>query len=770
MRRLLLVLPLLFATVLFVPVAPMFADPVPGTQPLTWEGDITSRLVDECDAFLLRRLEESVEKRSEYWGEDGKPSVERLKKALGLVDERVPFEGLELVATTEESSLVGEFADVEIHRVRWPVFGGVHGEGLFLKASENAKAWAIVLPDADQTPEQLCGNQSARYGPGEIVWDDSQLPLILASHGVNVIVPSLISREMTKRNNRANLSHREYLHRPAFILGRTMTGYEVQKVLALVDWISGKDESLPIGVAGCGEGGMIALYAGAVDDRIDTTLVSSYFGNRQDIWKQPISRQVFGLLREFGDAELGSMIAPRKLIIESTRGPVVNLPGEGGAPAVVEEMPLAFSGNNHPELERLKKLSGKSEIIFSDARVDSRGGFYFFNRYVTVPFLNALSAKPIMQKDFQETISHLIVQVQGEEKAHHKFVKERLQHQIAELDRHNQEVMNESPYVRKEFMKGLDTSSVEAYEKSVETYRDIFREEVIGEYDLPLDPFNARSRKTWETDKWVGYEVVLDVFDGVFAYGALLMPKDIKGPEDKRPVVVCQHGLEGRPTDAFLDDHRAYHDFAGKLAERGFITFCPQNVYIFKDRFRTLQRKSYPLGTTLFSLIVPQHQQIVNWLKTQPNVDGDRIGFYGLSYGGKSAMRIPALVTDYSLSICSADFNEWVRKNASTRLPYSYVWTGEYEIYEFDLGSTFNYAEMAALIAPRPFMVERGHFDGVGWDEWVAYEFAKVRNLYAAQLGIGDRTEIEYFVGPHTINGQGTFDFLHKHLNWPKSK
>ena len=36
------------------------------------------------------------------------------------------------------------------------------------------------------------------------------------------------------------------------------------------------------------------------------------------------------------------------------------------------------------------------------------------------------------------------------------------------------------------------------------------------------------------------------------------------------------------------------------------------------------------------------------------------------------------------------------------------------------------------------------------------------------KLGIGDRTEIEFFNGPHTINGAGTFDFLHRHLNWPK--
>ena len=98
-------------------------------------------------------------------------------------------------------------------------------------------------------------------------------------------------------------------------------------------------------------------------------------------------------------------------------------------------------------------------------------------------------------------------------------------------------------------------------------------------------------------------------------------------------------------------------------------------------------------------------------------------------------MRIPPLVTDYCLSICSADFNDWVWKNASSRSPYSYVWTREYEIFEFDLGSTFNYSEMAALIAPRPFMVERGHFDGVGPDDRVAYEFAKVRFLYEAGSG-----------------------------------
>jgi hypothetical protein len=64
-------------------------------------------------------------------------------------------------------------------------------------------------------------------------------------------------------------------------------------------------------------------------------------------------------------------------------------------------------------------------------------------------------------------------------------------------------------------------------------------------------------------------------------------------------------------------------------------------------------------------------------------------------------------------------------------------------------------------------MVERGHFDTVGIDEKVGGEFAKVRFLYEAKLGIGDRTEIEWFTGPHTIHGVGTYEFLHRHLKWP---
>jgi hypothetical protein len=169
----------------------------------------------------------------------------------------------------------------------------------------------------------------------------------------------------------------------------------------------------------------------------------------------------------------------------------------------------------------------------------------------------------------------------------------------------------------------------------------------------------------------------------------------------------------------------------------------------------------------LFSYIIPQHQRTLDFLKHLPGVDPQRIAFYGLSYGGKTAVRVPPMLKDYCLSICSADFNEWVLKNTTVESNYSYVFTPEYEIFEWNMGHTANYAELSWLMTPRPFMVERGHDDGVAPDEWVAWEYAKVRRHYD-KLGLGDKTEIEFFNGPHKINGVATYDFLHKHLNWPK--
>jgi dienelactone hydrolase len=736
------------------------ASSLPGTEPLVLEGDIASQLVTGVDTFLLEQLEKSIERRARLWKRDFssaekytasiEPNRKRLATILGVRDARVAFDAPELIATPDQPALIGRGENYEIFAVRWPAFGDVTAEGVMIVPSgRKPVANVVCIPDADQSPEQLCGLV-------EGVAPESQVARRLAESGCRVLIPALIGRHL--ENRRVTMTDREFIYRPAFVLGRHIIGYEIQKVLAAVDFFS-KDAGAKIGVLGYGEGGMLALYAAALDTRITACGVSGYFADRRNVWQEPIDRNVFGLLDEFGDAEAASLIAPRPLTIEACHAPEITLPpGKGGAPGRLVTPAL---DDVRSEVARTKKLTGDlNPARRLELATSGDGNGPFGSAPALTTFLDSLVAGSPLEKSG----------------AAPKSLREKVDfaartaRQIHELDRHTQSLLTESPYVRQQFMKKLDTSSPEKFGATSQSYRETFYNDVIGKFDEPVLPFNARTRKAYDTEAYVGYEVTLDVFPHVFAYGVLLVPKNIKAGE-RRPIVVCQHGLEGRPADTILTEGKGfqyYHAFAAKLAERGFVTFAPQNLYIFGDRFRSLQRKANPLKKTLFSIITPQHQQIVDWLKTQPFVDSKRIAFYGLSYGGKTAMRVPALVTDYCLSICSGDFNEWVWKNASTRSPYSYVGTGEYEIFEWDLGSTFNYAEMAALIAPRPFMVERGHFDGVAPNETVSYEFGKVLHLYEGKLKLQNRCEIEFFDGPHTINGNGTFDFLYKHLNWPK--
>src|SRR2546423_12462550 len=95
---------------------------------------------------------------------------------------------------------------------------------------------------------------------------------------------------------------------------------------------------------------------------------------------------------------------------------------------------------------------------------------------------------------------------------HHEYlaksfdIEARQERQQHEIDRHNQWLLTESPYLRAKFMKELydaaDTKSLEKYENVRKKYREIFAKEVIGQLDDKLLPPNPRSRKTYEGDGW----------------------------------------------------------------------------------------------------------------------------------------------------------------------------------------------------------------------------------------------------------------------------
>ncbi len=774
---------------LLLACVPAVAGPVetlPDTKPMTDQGDMSQAMLDGLHRFVERKIDESVEARSKLWKRDTsskeayeksiEPNRESFRKIIGIADARVPVT-MERFGDDDSRGLVSENDAFRVEQVRWPVLEGVHGEGLLLEPKGKFVGYVIALPDADQTPEQVAG-----LAPGVAL--ESQFARRLAANGFCVVVPTLISRSVDRSGNpriaMTNQPHREWIYRQAYHMGRHVIGYEVQKVLAAVDWIKAHAEAgVKIGVAGYGEGGLIAFYAAAADPRIDAALVSGYFSSRQRVWAEPLYRNVWGLLHEFGDAEIATLIAPRGLVVEYSEGPRVDGPpavprGRRGGAAVGK------LGTPAPE-----------DIINEVRRVDA----ILPERFQQRTFVNA-NGGPVRDFLGQSAMEPFALLLGGTSKMEQPEgpltdsragfePDERQQRQVKELEEHVQRLIRTADTTRNRFfldhttlistlaprgtrftMFRIKEQSPEVFAREAEPFRKTLADEVIGRIDDPVLAADPHARKVYDTARWTGHEVKLNVYPDVFAWGILLVPKDIKEGE-RRPVVVCQHGRRGLPKHVIEGDNVYYHNFAARLADRGFITFAPHNLYRGEDLYRMLNRKGNPLKLSMFSFITEQHRQMLKWLGSLPFVDAGRIAFYGLSYGGETAVRVPPLLESYCLSICSGDFNDWATKVASTNSDYSFMFSNEWEMPYFNMGSTFNYAELAYLLVPRPFMVERGHHDGVAPDEWVASEYAKVRWVYD-NLGLADRTEIEMYNGGHTINGQGTFDFLHRHLNWPK--
>ena len=71
--------------------------------------------------------------------------------------------------------------------------------------------------------------------------------------------------------------------------------------------------------------------------------------------------------------------------------------------------------------------------------------------------------------------------------------------------------------------------------KKREAYLDL-----VGRFEgLARRPLNPRTAKIYDTEDYVGYKTLLDVFDGVETVGILLVPNRLQG---RQPAVICQHG------------------------------------------------------------------------------------------------------------------------------------------------------------------------------------------------------------------------------------
>ena len=195
------------------------AGSVPGTQPLTWQDDLSERMMDGAHQFVERKITESREARKQFWHrnissrEAYEKSVEPnrafFRRIIGAVDERVPV-AMERFGDEHNPALVAETDNYRIHQVSWPVFERVRGEGLLLAPKAQPRGYVVALPDADQTPEQLTG-----LAPG--IAPASQFARRLVENGFTVVVPVLVDRTSRWSGHpdirMTDQPHREWIYR-----------------------------------------------------------------------------------------------------------------------------------------------------------------------------------------------------------------------------------------------------------------------------------------------------------------------------------------------------------------------------------------------------------------------------------------------------------------------------------------------------------------------------------------------------------------------------
>lgn len=331
-----------------------------------------------------------------------------------------------------------------------------------------------------------------------------------------------------------------------------------------------------------------------------------------------------------------------------------------------------------------------------------------------------------------------------------------------------------------------DYSSVDAYRVSVAPMRRRLKA-MLGFW---IEPDERPDPKTWgheellETGDFVATRFFLEVLPGLCTYAVELAPK-APGP---RPGLLVQHGYSGTPelvcglTPRANEPDYSYRSLGIRAVRRGFHVLAvhhPTSYGTLNDwndaplpgfeHFpmqygkNRLHRMALMAGGTLFGLDMMASSRGLDLLARRHGVDAGRLGMYGLSQGGQSALYLPALDTRIQASVCSAYFNARLPKLIGPHRALCYLDSAEEDKFFTDVVRCFSDSDLVSLIAPRAFAVEAGLHDSSVDFEKSREEFERARAHYE-RLGIPQQVEFIAHAGGHISATRRAFEFLHEKL------
>lgn len=233
----------------------------------------------------------------------------------------------------------------------------------------------------------------------------------------------------------------------------------------------------------------------------------------------------------------------------------------------------------------------------------------------------------------------------------------------------------------------------------------------------------------------------------------------------------------GEPEDG------AYHRFAAHLAHEGYVVLAPlvavgnrpfpeardrqEEVFLGVERaLNPKVRMAAALGMMRTSIEQAKLKRFIDFLQSLPFVKPERIGYYGLSYGGYSATWMTPLESRITATVISGHFNDWRPKITSDRIATSYLRHPDEDFTNWDVLHRFTHHELIAAMWPRAVCIEYGEHDAVTPPGWHRRAWQKLES-FAGAWDARERIVRDFFQGNHEIHLVGALEFLNRWL-WPE--
>ncbi|WP_052947583.1 alpha/beta hydrolase family protein [Aneurinibacillus tyrosinisolvens] len=244
----------------------------------------------------------------------------------------------------------------------------------------------------------------------------------------------------------------------------------------------------------------------------------------------------------------------------------------------------------------------------------------------------------------------------------------------------------------------------------------------------------------------------------------------------KHPGLLCLHGhgpfgkdsVAGvRSTQAHRDIIQLYnYDYAVQFARQGYITITPDfrnfgersdgDLYPGRDSCNVHFIRGLLMGINLITLNIWDIMKTMDYFMGRPEVDENRIGAIGLSFGGTMVLHSAGLDSRIKAAgiVCAlTTYEEYAIKMGN--FCGSQFIPGIYQYADL--------ADLAGLIAPRPLLIENGVFDDGFPIEASLKAQEQLKRIYQA-AGAENRLEIDLFEGAHQFSGRKAFSFFEKWL------